>query len=136
MESNGKKKISCDRTMFKVLYSRKTESHFAEAEAILGPKATKVLCSWKPVNEKILYERFVSNHARLSLIVCYALTNDTYVTLKDELYDNLQYMIDSIPLHDVTCIAGDLSAKVAQCRSYCPEVLGHHGLGTINKNGA
>ncbi|KAK2707350.1 hypothetical protein QYM36_015138 [Artemia franciscana] len=73
-KGRGKKKISGDRTMFKVLCSGKTESHFAGVAAILGPKETKALCSLKPINERILYARFVSNHAEMSLIVCYALT--------------------------------------------------------------
>ncbi|KAK2719867.1 hypothetical protein QYM36_005368 [Artemia franciscana] len=88
----------------------------------------------KPVNERILYARFVSNHAKLSLIVCYVPTDDADNTLKGEFYDILQSVIDSIPHHDVTCIAGDLNAKVGQDRFYCPKVMGHHGFGTINEN--
>ncbi|KAK2703178.1 hypothetical protein QYM36_018319 [Artemia franciscana] len=57
-------------------------------------------------------------------------------TLIDEFYDNSQSVIDSIPLHDLTCIAVDLKAKVGPDRSYCLGVMGQRGLGTITKNGA
>ncbi|KAK2725057.1 hypothetical protein QYM36_001495 [Artemia franciscana] len=53
----------------------------------------------------------------------HAPANDADNTLKDEFYENLQFLIDSIPLHDVTCIAADLNAKV------------DHRLGTIHENG-
>ena len=32
--------------------------------------------------------------------------------------------------------AGDFNTKVGNDRSYCPEVLGPHGLGDRNENGA
>jgi len=88
------------------------------------------------VTERILYVRFVSNHAKLSMIVCYGPTNYGDDTLRNEFYDNPQSVIDSIPLQDLTYIAVDLKAKVGQDRFYCLGVMGHHGLGTITENGA
>ncbi|KAK2703502.1 hypothetical protein QYM36_018082 [Artemia franciscana] len=117
-------------------YSGKAESHLVGVAAILGPKVTKTLCSWKLVSERTQYARFISNNAKLLLIVCYAPTTDADDTLEDEFYDNLQSLIDSIPLQEVTCILGDFNGKVGQDRSYFPELMGHHGLGTINENGA
>ena len=134
----GEKKLKTvnSNMTYTVLYSGKTDRHAAGVAAILNPNAAKSLCSWKPINERILYTRFASKHAKLSLVICYAPTNDADETSKDGFYETLQSVLDSIPLHDVACLAGDLNAKVGQDRSYCPEVLGHHGLGTINENGA
>ena len=70
------------------------------------------------------------------MIVCYAPKIYADDTLKDGFYDNPQSVIDSIPLHDLTCIAVDLKAKVGQDRSYRLGVMDQHGLGTITKNGA
>ncbi|KAK2701865.1 hypothetical protein QYM36_019463 [Artemia franciscana] len=73
---------------------------------------------------------------KLSLIVCYVLTNYADHTLKDEFYDNPHSAMESILLHDVTCITGDLKAKVGQDRSYSLKVMGQHRLGIIDENGA
>ncbi|KAK2713681.1 hypothetical protein QYM36_009527 [Artemia franciscana] len=70
------------------------------------------------------------------MIVCYAPKIYADDTLKEGFYDNPQSVIDSIPLHDLTCIAVDLKAKVGQDRSYGLGVMDQHGLGTITKNGA
>ncbi|XP_065561232.1 uncharacterized protein LOC136027707 [Artemia franciscana] len=104
----------------------------------LCPKATKSICSWKLVNERILNARFLSKQAKLSLIVCYAPDNYADDILKYEFYDNFQCLVGSIIFHNVTRITGDHSAKrpIGHDRSYCPEMMGHHGLGTTNGNGA
>ena len=48
----------------------------------------------------------------------------------------MQAVTKDIPKHDVLCVVGDLNAKVGADRKYCPEILGLHGLGQINENGA
>ena len=103
---------------------------------MLGPKVTKALFRRKPDNKRIPYAKLVSDQTKLSLIVCYAPTNDAYDTLKDDFYDNLHSVIDSITLHELICTASDLNTKVGQDRLCCPEVMGHHGLSTNNKNEA
>ena len=95
------------------------------------PTDTNTLCSWKSIIERKLYAWCASNHVKMSLIMCYALANDT---IKDELYDNFWSVIDSVLLRNIICIAGDLKLKVGYERFYCSEVIGHHRLGTINEN--
>lgn len=68
--------------------------------------------------------------------MCYVPTNYVDDTHKDELYDNTHSAMESMLLHDVTCITGVLKAKAGQDRSYSLEVMGHHGLGIISENGA
>ncbi|KAK2727872.1 hypothetical protein QYM36_008372 [Artemia franciscana] len=70
------------------------------------------------------------------MIVCYVPKIYADDTLKDGFYDNPQSVIDSIQLHDLICIAVDLTAKIGRERSYCLGLMGQHGLGTITKNGA
>ncbi|KAK2717510.1 hypothetical protein QYM36_006329 [Artemia franciscana] len=121
----------------------KTEQVFRECEKFgldivaiqeARSKSTKALCPWKPVNERILNARFVSNHAKLSFIVCYTPANDADDNHKDEFNDNLQSVIDYIPLHDVNCIVGDLNAMFGQDISYRSEVMGHYGFNRLHKS--
>ncbi|KAK2726462.1 hypothetical protein QYM36_000793 [Artemia franciscana] len=50
----NEKKISVGPTVFEVLCSGESGSHFARVTVILGPKATNALCSWKPVNGRFV----------------------------------------------------------------------------------
>ncbi|XP_065582594.1 uncharacterized protein LOC136041763 [Artemia franciscana] len=84
---------------------------------------------------RIITARFAGNNAKLTLVACYAPTNDADDVTKDSFYNTLQAVAKDIPSHDLTCVAGDFNAKVGNDKSYCPEVLGSKGLGEINENG-
>ncbi|KAK2705018.1 hypothetical protein QYM36_017163 [Artemia franciscana] len=99
-------------------------------------KAYLTMLKWTPINERNLFAQFATTHTKLSVIVCYAPTNEADDDVKDSFYETLQAVTKDIPKHDVLCVVGDLNAKVGADRKYCPEVLGLHGLGQINKNGA
>jgi len=43
--------------------------------------------SWYPVRDKLLFAKF--KHSTLTVIVAYALTNDTVDNIKDEFYQSL-----------------------------------------------
>ena len=49
--------------------------------------------------------------AKLSVIVCYAPTEDAEDEKKDTFYDELQASVDETPSHDVLLIMGDLMQK-------------------------
>ena len=49
----------------------------------------------------------------LSLIQCYAPTNDSDDNTKDTFYDQLQAEMEAAPCHDLLNVMGDLNAKVS-----------------------
>ncbi|KAK2721540.1 hypothetical protein QYM36_003736 [Artemia franciscana] len=94
---------------------------------------------WKGVGQETLDHGYVllhsgednhhqaaTTHTKLSVIVCYAPTNEADDDVKDSFYETLQAVTKDIPKHDVLCVVGDLNAKVGADRKYCPEVLGLH----------
>ena len=90
---------------------------------------------WTPINERIIVARFAGSQAKLTVVACYAPTNDADETSKDDFYNTLQAVAKDIPRHDLVCFVGDFNAKVGSDKSYCPEVLGSQGLGEVNENG-
>ncbi|XP_065576323.1 craniofacial development protein 2-like [Artemia franciscana] len=119
-----------------LLYSGEDNHHQAGVGLMMSLTAYRTMLKSTPINERILFARFATTHTKLSVIVCYAPTNEADDDVKDSFYETLQAVTKDIPKHDVLCVVGDLNAKVGVDRKYCPEVLGPHGLGQINENGA
>ncbi|KAK2705345.1 hypothetical protein QYM36_017400 [Artemia franciscana] len=103
---------------------------------MMSPAAYRTTIKWTPINESISFAQLVTSHTKLFVILCYAPTNEADDDVKDSFYETLQAVTKDIPKHDVLCVAGDLNAKVGADCKYSSEVLGPHGLGQINENGA
>ena len=73
--------------------------------------------------------------AKLSVIVCYAPTEDAEDQEKDTFYDELQASVHETPFHDVLLIMGDLNAKVGVDNQGKESTMGRQGLGDANDNG-
>ncbi|XP_065583461.1 craniofacial development protein 2-like [Artemia franciscana] len=129
---NGLEKFSDGYVM---AYSGHPSVHRAGVGLLMSPLAHKAMTNWNPVNERIMTARFVSNHTKMTIIACYAPTNEADEEEKDAFYNMLHSVTKDVPRHDVLCVVGDLNAKVGADRQYCPEVLGPHGMGEINENG-
>ena len=79
--------------------------------------------------------RLKGRHIKITLIQCYARTNDTEESIKDTFYEQLQAEIQQAPLHDLIVVMGDLNAKVGNNNINMDRVMGKHGCGTMNDNG-
>ncbi|KAK2726858.1 hypothetical protein QYM36_007639 [Artemia franciscana] len=84
---------------------------------------------------KILRARFATSQAKLTVIVVYEPTNDTFDQTKDDFYRVLSNVAAKAHRHDIMTLCGDFNAKIGSDASYAPAILGEHGLGEINDNG-
>ncbi|XP_065559581.1 craniofacial development protein 2-like [Artemia franciscana] len=117
-------------------YSRRENRRQAGVGVLMSPTARQAMRKWTPVNERIIHIRFWSAHGKLSIAACYAPTNEADEIEKDNFYETLQSVLTEIPRHDIIGVVGDLNAKLGSCHNYCLEVMGQHGIGDMNKNGA
>ena len=123
-------------TGHQIMYSGRTDDHHSKGVAIITTKQVhKCLLEWKPVNERIIKARYNSSFAKLTVIVCYAPTEDSPEVEKDIFYDKLQELVDETPSHDVLLIMGDLNAKVGSKNEGKESTMGKQGMGEINDNG-
>ena len=130
---NGMVTTSSNNT---ILYSGRDDNHHAEGVAIiLNPMAKKGLIGWKPINERIITARFNSRHTKMTIIQCYAPTNEAQEETKDIFYQQLQKTINEIPKHDLLLLIGDLNAKVGRNNEGRERTMGTHGCGDMNENG-
>ena len=119
-----------------ILYSGRTDGHHSRGVGIITSRNMhNCLLEWKPISERLIKARYNSTYAKLTVIVCYAPTEDTEEEEKDTFYDSLQRTVDETPRHDVLLVMGDLNAKVGSDNEGKEGTMGREGLGDGNNNG-
>ncbi len=113
-------------------------AHHTEGVALmLSKEAQKSLLGWEPVNSRIMTAKFSTSNRRiaLSIIQCYAPTNDSDDTIKEAFNQRLDAVIKKQSVKDVTILMGDFNAKVGAGNEGYDQVMGKCGLGKRNENG-
>ena len=106
----GKRRLASGHTI--VFSGRSDDQHSEGVALLLNRKTEKALLEWKPFGSRLLKARFHSKYTKLSVLVCYAPTEDVNAEVKDAFYDQLQSAVGSVHAHDMLLILGDLNAKV------------------------
>ena len=102
---------------------------------MMSKLAAKALIKWAPVSPRIITARFNSKGRKVTLINCYAPTNNTTDELKQEFYDSLQGVLDHTPWRDIRILMGDLNAKIGSDNTGRERIMERHGLDCLNENG-
>ena len=93
---------------------KKYNQHREGAALVIGKEEHKTLLEWKPLSEILLYSRFNSKFAKMSIITANASMEDAEEEVKDDFCDNLQSAVEAIPRHNVLLVIGDLNARVGK----------------------
>ena len=93
------------------------------------------MMQWKPVSNRLIIARLRGKQVNITLIQCYAPTNDASDDDIDAFYEQLQHEVDQMPHHDIKIIMGDLNAKVGKDNCHFERTMGTNGCGIMNENG-
>lgn len=102
---------------------------------ILNQKMKKSLSEWFPVLERIIVATFRGKIRNVSIIQCYAPTEQAEESKKDCFYSKLQETYNKIKKKNIKIVMGDLNAKVGRDRTGLEQVIGRHSLEGRNQNG-
>ena len=95
---SGKRTLSTGHT---ILYSAQTDhQHRGRVAVIVTRKVEQSLLDWKSISDRLIKGRFNSKFAKLTVIACYAPTEDAEEEIKDEFYEQLVKEIRTTPRHD------------------------------------
>ncbi|XP_068208384.1 craniofacial development protein 2-like [Palaemon carinicauda] len=104
---------------------------------MMTPRAEKALSEWRAVNSKLILANLKSRQCNMSIIVCYAPTNDSPEEKKEEYYEEIRSVIDEIPERDMKIVIGDFNAKVGRNNQGIENVMGVEVVGEVaSENGA
>ncbi|XP_033103573.1 craniofacial development protein 2-like [Anneissia japonica] len=119
-----------------ICFSGQESGHYGGVALIINKKITKTLIYWEPINARIIRARFNSKYTKLTIIQCYAPTEDHCDEDKDTFYSTLEETVRKTPKHDVMVVMGDMNAKIGINNTGRERVMGKEGLGKMmNDNG-
>ena len=127
------RQIMCDGST--ILYSGHEKNHINGVALIIDKEKVNTLMDWEPISDRMLRARFNSKHCKLTILQCYAPTNEAEDEVKDVWYEHLSQVISKVPRHDMLLIIGDLNAKVGNDNTNYGRAMGKHGCGVMNNNG-
>ena len=115
------------------LHSGHGNQHIHGVVLIVSKEEVSSLLEKEPLRDRVIRARFNSKHCKLTIIQCYAPTNETDEEDKNDWYIALQQAVSKVPQHDR--IIGDMNAKAGTYNTDCSTAMGKHGCGVINDNG-
>jgi exonuclease III len=72
---------------------------------------------------------------KLTIIQAYSPTNEAIDEAKDDFYNQPQETKARCKRHDMILVIGDLNAKVGNDKTSREDIMGKHGVGSMNDNG-
>jgi len=94
---------------------------------ILLKKMQNYVIGFEPHYERICKVRLKGKYNNIMLINVNAATEDHTEEIKEQFYDNLQYLLDKTPKNDIIIILGDVNVQLGKERLYS-EVTGQQTL--------
>ena len=102
----------------------------------LSKKVKKSLISYSPYSERFMTARLHTRQINITVLVCYAPTDDAKDDVKDDFYQQMYDILAEQPRHDIKLVIGDFNAKLTTDFDSWPGVISKHSLhDTATDNG-
>ncbi|KAK2703123.1 hypothetical protein QYM36_018357 [Artemia franciscana] len=101
---------------------------------VLNSFARKPLLSFTPISSHLLTARIGSKHRKVTVLTCYAPTNEAENEDKDYFYAVLSFMFSSVSPNDYLTVIGDFNAVVANSSDLYDAAVEPLTVDALNEN--
>ena len=111
--------------------------HTLGVAMMLSRTAQGALIGWEAHGPRILLATFRTKKRSINLdvIQCYAPTNESDESDKEEFYNRIMTIVQGRPQRNIVILMGDFNAKIGNNNTGYEEVMGQQGIGEMNDNG-
>ena len=81
---------------------------------------------------RIITARINAKIQKITIIQCYAPTNNAEPYEKEEFYNKLQAVVENAPIRDILIVMGDFNAKLGGNSASIERIMGKEGFGDVN----
>lgn len=110
--------------------------HHSGVGIILTKRIKRSLLNYKAISDRIIMVRLKTRARKISIVQCYAPTEQADREDKSAFYLQLHETLTNIRKGDIRLVMGDLNAKVGSENRNKEMRMGKHGLGHMNVNGS
>ena len=134
-KQSGKLQPLSDQTILYSSHEDKRAPHTECVAIIISKEVQGALISWEAVSPRIVSPRYTTKRKNINITViqCYAPTNDALDDKKEEFYDQLPSVVNRQSDKDNTLLMEDLNAKIGDVNTGYEQFMGAHGLGRMDK---
>ncbi|XP_043064099.1 uncharacterized protein LOC122320089 [Drosophila ficusphila] len=118
-----------------ILHSGNNEGSRYGVGIFVARRMKETLHSWTPISDRLIKATFRCRARPITIVQCYAPTEDANDDIKDDFYTALTSTLTGIPRGNITVIMGDFNAKIGPNFTRMRSATGGHGIGTRNNNG-
>lgn len=130
---SGLELIQVGGQTWEMLHSGHQLHHINGVAILSSPSARASRTSWKPYSDRLILARFAIPQGRhLTVIQCYAPTEQSTPEDTDIFYRELQEAIDDTPIRDELVLMGDFNAQVGTQHHDWKGTMGPWGFGRSN----
>jgi hypothetical protein len=133
---NGSGQITSNGNVF--MYSGMSninDPHMKGVGMLLSKNIRAVLLEWNPISERIITAKIKTKFRNMSIVQCYAPTEDAEPTEKEVFYSLLDRILTDTHRSDVVLMMGDFNAKVGCDNEDTEYIMGKYSLPQRNENG-
>ena len=113
----------------RIYYSGTTNGKHEEGVGLyVDRKLVPSVVDFKPISSRLAYMRIHTQWIKTSLVVVHAPTDVSEDTEKDDWYNQIESLLDTVPRHDALIVLGDWNAKVGRETAAFGDVIGEHSL--------
>jgi hypothetical protein len=115
--------------------SNVSDPHMEGVGILLNKNIRAALLKWNPISDRIITARVKIKFKKISIVQCYAPTEDAEPTEKEVFYSLLDRTLTDIHRSDIVLMMGDFNTKVRCDNEDIEYIMWKYGLPQRNENG-